>query len=84
MSNDWTGDWTAMEEETPGKLGRHDWGCPQAGEFVKEAGGAVSDATEETIQKKSGKCSMDSKTMFLVSSLKAASVEWVGFGFRKK
>lgn len=57
---------------------------PGAGEFVKEPGGTVSDATEETIQKKSETCSVDLKTMFSVSSLKAASMEWVGRGLYKK
>lgn len=72
------------KEETLGKLGKHDWGCPGAGEFVKEWGGAVANATEETVQKKSETCLVDLKTMFLVSSLKAASVEWVGLGLCKK
>lgn len=65
VSNDWTGDWTARRGgNSLGKLGRQDRAVPGAGELVKAAGGAVSDATGEAIQKKSKKCSMDLKTCF--------------------
>lgn len=49
-----------------------------------ETKGAVLDDTEESTQKKSKKCAMDLKSMLLVSLLKAASVEWVGFGVCRK
>lgn len=71
------------EEETPGKLEKHDWGCPRGRRVCQGSGRSSVRATGETIQKKSETCLVDLKTMLLVSSLKAASVEWVGLGLYK-